>query len=53
MSPAFVLLAIALIGGVTMGVMRARGTLALPIPVTLIHGGMALCALIMILLAMR
>ena len=53
MNPGITLLAIALIGGITMGVMRVRGTLALPIPVTLIHGAMVLSAVIMILLAMR
>ena len=53
LNSALLLLAIALIGGFTMGVMRVRGTLALPIPVTLIHGAMVLSAVIMILLAMR
>ena len=53
MSSALVLLAIAIISGVTMGVMRMRGTLALPIPVTLIHVGMVLSALIMLLLNAR
>jgi hypothetical protein len=53
MGSALLLLVIALIGGITMGVMRARGTLTLPIPVTLIHAGMAVGAVIMFLLTMR
>ena len=50
MGSALVLIVIALLSGVTMGVMRARGTLALPIPVFWIHASMVLGALVILVL---
>jgi len=50
MGSALVLIAIALISGVTMGVMRARGTLALPIPVFWIHASIVMGALVILIL---
>jgi membrane-associated PAP2 superfamily phosphatase len=50
MGSALVLIAIAVVSGVAMGVMRARGTLALPIPVFWIHAGMVLGALVILVL---
>ena len=50
MLPALVLIAIAVISGVTMGVMRVRGTLVLPIPVFWIHASMVLGALVILIL---
>jgi len=51
MVSAIVLFAIALVDGVVMGVMRMRGTLALPIPVLLIHASMAASAVLMFMLS--
>jgi membrane-associated PAP2 superfamily phosphatase len=50
MLPATILIAIAILSGVTMGVMRVRGTLALPIPVFWIHASMVLGALVILVL---
>ena len=51
MLPATILIAIAILSGVTMGVMRVRGTLALPIQVLLIHASMAASAVLMFMLS--
>ena len=50
MGSAAVLIAIAVLSGITMGVMRVRGTLALPIPVFWIHASMLLGALVILVL---
>ena len=50
MTSALALIALAIISGVTMGMMRAHGTLPLPIPVFSIHAGMVLSAAIILLL---
>jgi hypothetical protein len=53
MTYALALLALALVSGTVMSVMRARGTLALPIPVVSIHAGMALAAVLIFMLNAR
>jgi hypothetical protein len=53
MTYALVLLALAVVSGTAMSVMRSRGTLALPIPVLTIHIGMALAALLIFALKAR
>jgi hypothetical protein len=50
MLSALILIAIALVSGVTMGVMRARGTLVLPIPVFSIHASIVMGALVILIL---
>jgi membrane-associated PAP2 superfamily phosphatase len=50
MLPALVLIAIAIVSGVTMGVLRARGRLALPMPVFWVHASMVLGALVILVL---
>jgi hypothetical protein len=50
MVAAIILFAIAVLCGVWFGAMRARGTLALPIPVTLIYCSIAASALLILAL---
>ena len=50
MVAALILFLIALVGGAWFGAMRARGTLELPIPVTLIYCSIAASALLILAL---